>query len=174
MSPTVYDLLVVALLVLAAWRGRRLGLIGGLVRLAGFVLGLRVAFRFEGLLGVWLAGSTGLTVTAARVAAFLFLLMLTALAVGLAALVLGGFLDRIEFVGSADRVGGALIGVSMALLALWLLTVLLLAMPASRLPAATAVRQSEAVHLVRAFSPAWSRALLADVEHLPVGTEPLR
>lgn len=169
MSPTIYDLLIAAFLLLAAWRGLHLGVIGGLVRLAGFALGLRVAFRFESPLGRWLAEHTGLTATEGRIAAFLLLLVLTALAVGVAALALGGFLDRIALVGSLNRAGGALIGVALALLGLCLLTVLLLAMPASLLPYATTVRHSETVYLVRAFSPTWSHTLRADVEHVTIG-----
>jgi uncharacterized membrane protein required for colicin V production len=170
-SPTIYDLLIVAVLLLAAWRGLRLGLIGGLVRLAGFALGLRVAFRFEDPLGRWLAEHTGLTATEGRIAAVLLLLMLTALAVGVAALALGDFLDRIALVGSLNRVSGALIGVALALLGLWLLTVLLLGVPPSLLPFATAVRHSETVHLVRVHSPTWSHTLRATVEHVTAGRQ---
>jgi len=56
-----------------------------------------------------------------------------------------------------------------ALIGLWLLTVVLLAMPASLLPYGAAVRHSETVQLVRAFSPTWSHTLRADVEHVTAG-----
>ncbi len=78
-------------------------------------------------------------------------------------------LDRIALVGSLNRISGALIGVASALLGLWLLTVLLLGVPAPLLPFATAVRRSETFHLVRALSPTWGHTLLAAVEHVPDG-----
>ena len=75
-------------------------------------------------------------------------------------------LDRIALVDSLNRISGALIGVASALLGLWLLTVLLLGVPAPLLPFATAVRRSETFHLVRALSPTWGHALRAALEHV--------
>ena len=163
----LYDLVMLGLLVLLAWRGSRRGLISELAGLAAFALGLLLAFRLDGLLGRWLHKVIpSLTATEARIVAFLAVLLLVSLAVGLAAGLLTGAIRHVPLAGGVNRLGGLLAGVALALLGIWLITACLLLLPAALLPFTTSVHRSETARLLRSVPPQWSRSLRVQLEHL--------
>jgi uncharacterized membrane protein required for colicin V production len=156
----VYDLLMLAILVLLAWGGYRRGLVRGVAGLAAFLVGLVLAARCAAPAGGRLATAfPGLSPATARVLAFLAVALLAGIAVELAARVLAGALRRVPVVGALDRLGGLLAGAALGALVVWLLTVSLLLLPPALLPFASAVRSSRAAQLVRAAPRAWGQDL---------------
>jgi len=163
----LYDLVMLGLLVLLAWRGSRRGLISELAGLAAFALGLLIAFRLDGLLGRWLHKVIpGLTATEARIVAFLAVVLVVSLAVGLAAGLLTDEIRHVPLAGGVNRLGGLLAGAVLALLGIWLITACLLLPPAAQLPFTASVRHSETARLLRSVPPQWSRSLRVQLEHL--------
>ena len=169
----VYDLVMLGLLVLLAWRGSRRGLISELAGLAGFALGLLLAFRLDGQLGRWLGRVIPrLTATEARIVAFLAVLLLVSLGVGLAAGLVTDAIRHVPLAGGVNRLGGLLAGAALALLGIWLITACLLLLPAAQLPFTASVHHSETARLLRSVPPQWSRSLRVQLEH--IGTAHLK
>jgi len=169
----LYDLVMLGLLVLLAWRGSRRGLISELASLAAFALALLLAFRLDGQLGRWLGQvMTSLTATEARILAFLAIVLVVSLAVGLAAGLLTDVIRHVPLAGGVNRLGGLLAGAALALLGIWLITACLLLLPAAQLPFTASVHHSETARLIRSVPPQWSRSLRIQLEHL--GTVHLR
>jgi uncharacterized membrane protein required for colicin V production len=158
---------MLGLLVLLAWRGSRRGLISELAGLAAFALALLLAFRLDGQLGRWLGRSIPrLTAAEARVVAFLAILLLVSVGVGLAAGLLTDAIRHVPLADGVNRLGGLLAGAALALLGIWLVTACLLLLPAAQLPFTASVRHSETGRLVRSVPPQWSRSLRVELEHL--------
>ena len=163
----LYDLVMLGLLVLLAWRGSRRGLISELAGLAAFALGLLLAFRLDGLLGHRLHKVIpSLTATEARILAFLAVVLVVSLAVGLAAGLLTGAIRHVPLAGGVNRLGGLLAGAALALLGIWLITACLLLLPAAQLPFTASVHRSETARLLRSVPPQWSHSLRVELEHL--------
>jgi uncharacterized membrane protein required for colicin V production len=158
---------MLGLLVLLAWRGSRRGLIGELAGLAAFALGLLLAFRLDGRLGHWLGRVVpSLTATEARILAFVAVVLVVSLGVGLAAGLLGDAIRHVPLAGGVNRLGGLLAGAALALLGIWLITACLLLLPAAQLPFTASVHHSETARLLRSVPPQWSRSLRVELEHL--------
>ena len=158
---------MLGLLVLLAWRGSRRGLIGELAGLAAFALGLLLAFRLDGQLGRWLGRVIPrLTATEARIVAFLAVLLLVSVGVGLAARLLTDAIRHVPLAGGVNRLGGLLAGAALALLGIWLITACLLLLPAAQLPFTASVHHSETARLVRSVPPQWSHGLRMQLERL--------
>ncbi len=167
---TVFDLLVLLFVAFSAYRGFRRGLVGELLSLAAFLGALFLAFRFDAPLGRSLRHLfTGLSVTEARIIAFLVILIAVEVAAGVLIAVVTRHVGRLPVVGNLDRVGGIFIGSALALIAVWLLTAALLVLPASAVPWASAVHRSETAHLVRTLTPHYGEALRAYVAHFTSG-----
>jgi uncharacterized membrane protein required for colicin V production len=163
----VYDLVMLGLLVLLAWRGSRRGLINELAGLAAFALALLLAFRLDGQLGRWLGRVVPrLTATEARIVALLAVLLLVSLGVGLAAGLLTGAIRQVPLASRVNRLGGLLAGAALALLGIWLITACLLLLPAGQLPFTASVRHSETARLLRSVPPQWNRSLPIQLENL--------
>jgi membrane protein required for colicin V production len=108
---TVFDLLVLLFVALCAYRGYRRGLVGELFSLAAFLGALVLAFRFDSLLGHSLRHLyTGLTLTEARIIAFLIILIAAEVAAGVLIAVVSRAVGRVPVVGALDRFGGIIIG----------------------------------------------------------------
>ena len=158
---------MLGLLVLLAWRGSRRGLISELAGLAAFALGLMLAFRLGGQLGRWLHNVIpGLTAAEARIVAFLAVLLLVSLGVGLAAGLITDAIRHVALAGGMNRLGGLLAGAALALLGIWLITACMLLLPAAQLPFTASVHHSETARLLRSVPPQWSRSLRMQLENL--------
>jgi membrane protein required for colicin V production len=161
-----YDLVMLGLLVLLAWRGSRRGLISELAGLAAFAFALLLAFRLDGELGRWLGSVIPrLTAAEARIVAFLAILLVVSLGVGLAAGLLTDAIRHVPLAGGVNHLGGLLAGAALALLGIWLITACLLLLPAGQLPFTASVHHSETARLLRSVPPQWSRSLRVHLEH---------
>jgi S1-C subfamily serine protease/uncharacterized membrane protein required for colicin V production len=154
-----YDLVVIIFTALLAWRGWRTGLVGGLLAWSGFVLGLFLALRFDGVVGDWLSHIHDVSPTTRRILALLAILLAVEIATGLLAGLLSRFLARIPLLGSLNRAGGVLLGALFALASIWVATAAFLLLPGTVLPFANSVRHSETAHLMRSLTPRWEQNL---------------
>ena len=160
-----YDLIVVLLLALLAFRGWRRGLVGELIGLGAFVAGLALAYRFERPLGGGLARLVpGLTPTEARLVAFVATIVVVSVAAGYLARLLGGFVAHIPLAGAVNRLGGLLLGTALALVAIWVVTSALLLVPSWLVPYSADVHHSTTAHLVTTVAPRWNRDLRAHLD----------
>jgi uncharacterized membrane protein required for colicin V production len=165
----LYDLIVVALIALLAYRGFRAGLVRELLAWAAFAFGLVLALRFDGRVGGWLARVHEFGPGTRRILAFVVILVAVEVAVGLLAGPLSRSLAHVPLVGHLDRLGGLLFGALLALIPVWLVTGALLLEPHSLLPLAGAASHSETAHLLRALTPHWEHSLRACVDRLTAG-----
>jgi membrane protein required for colicin V production len=165
----LYDLVVIVLVVLLAWRGLRVGLVGALLAWVAFGVGLFLAFRFDGVVGGWLAHLHGFAATTWRVLAFVAILVIVEVAAGWLARMLGRTLAHLPILGRLNRLGGVLLGALLALVLVWLVTAALLFAPSSLVPLSNAVHHSETVHVMRAMTPRWERSLRAYLDNLTTG-----
>jgi len=166
---TFYDLVVVVLVILLAWRGFRAGLVGVLLAWLAFGVGLALAFRFDRTVGALFARSHALAPTTWRVVAFVVILVVVEIAAGWLARVLSRTLARVPVVGGLNRVGGVVLGALLALVVVWFVTAVLLSAPAALLPFAATVRHSETARLTRELTPHWQRGLRAYIDHVAAG-----
>ena len=167
---TFYDLVVVVLVALLAWRGFRAGLVGVLVAWLAFGVGLALAFRFDRTVGAWFARSHALAPATWRAVAFVVILVAVEVVAGWLARVLGRVLSRLPVVGGLNRAGGVVLGALLALIVVWFVTAALLSVPASLVPFSGVVRHSETARLMRNLTPRWQHDLRAYLDH--VGTAP--
>jgi membrane protein required for colicin V production len=165
----LYDLVMLILLGLLAFRGFRRGLLRELAGLAALIVGFLLAYRLDGLVGGWVARTTHLSPTEGHVLAFLGILAVLSIAIDLAARFLTRVIKRIPIVGGLNRLGGLLVGSAFALIGIWLLTTCLLMLPASLLPFAATVSHSGTAHLLHSVTPQWSRSLRTHLDSLAVG-----
>jgi uncharacterized membrane protein required for colicin V production len=163
----VYDLVMLGLLVLLAWRGSRRGLISELAGLAAFAIALALALHLDSQLGRRLNSVVpSLTATEARIVAFLVTLLVVSLGVGLAAGLLTDVIRHAPLAGGVNRLGGLLAGAALAVLGIWLITACLLLLPAATVPFTASVRHSETARLLRSVPPQWGHSLRVHLEHL--------
>jgi uncharacterized membrane protein required for colicin V production/uncharacterized membrane protein len=166
---TYYDLIVVVPVALLAYRGLRVGLVGALLAWLAFGVGLLLAFRFDGVVGGWLAHLHGLAATTWRILAFVAILGVVEIAAGWLARLLGRTLAHLPILGRLNRLGGVLLGALLALILVWLVTVALLFAPPSLVPFSSAVHHSETVHLMYALTPRWEQSLRAYLDNFTTG-----
>lgn len=164
-----YDVVVIALVALLAWRGLRVGLVGALLAWLAFGVGLVLAFRFDGAVGGWLDHLHGLAPTTWRIVAFVAILAIVEIVAGRLARLLGRTLAHLPVLGSLNRLGGVLLGAALGLLFVWLVTAALLFAPPSLLPFSSAVHHSATVHLMRALTPRSEQSLRAYLDNFTRG-----
>lgn len=163
----LYDVLMIALVALLAFRGARRGLVRELAGLAAYAVGFLLAYQLDGPLGRRLNGALpSLTPTEARVFAFLAVLVVTGVAIDLGARFVAGAIHRVPVVGGLDRMGGLLAGAVLGVLLVWLVTICLLLLPLSVVPSAAGVHRSATAHLVQRVPAAWGRGLRDHLERL--------
>ena len=166
----IYDLIVLVILVLLAVRGLRRGLVRELIGLVAFAVGLALAFRYDGALGALLHRHAGsLTPTEARIVAFLVIVVVVGVAARLAGGQLSGLIKRIPLVGTANRLGGLLVGLVLGCLAVWLVTGALLLVPYWLVPFSATVHHSRTAHLLAQVTPRWNADLHAYLDHFAAG-----
>lgn len=166
---TLYDLVVVLFIALLGYRGFRAGLVRELLAWVALVLGLGLAFRFDGAIGSWLARIHDFGPTTTRILAFVAILLVVEIALGCLAMLLSRMLAPIPVLGRLNRLGGLLLGALVALIPVWLVTVALLLLPHALLSFSTAVRNSETAHLMRSLTPRWDQSLRAYLDHFTAG-----
>lgn len=165
-----YDVIVLVILVLLGVRGLRRGLTAMLIGLVAFAAAVVLAFRFDTVLGSWLRRPLpGLTATEARIVAFLVILVVVGLAARLAGGLLSGLIKRIPLVGTANRLGGLLVGLVLGCLAIWLVTGALLLVPYWLVPFSATVHHSRTAHLLAQVTPRWNSDLHDYLDHFTVG-----
>jgi membrane protein required for colicin V production len=166
----LYDLVMLCLLGLLAFRGFRRGLVREVAGLAALAAGFLLAYSLDGPVGGWLRGAIhSLTSAEARILAFLVILLVVSIGVDLAARLFTRIIKRLPVVGSLNRLGGLLTGALLAFVGIWLLTACLLFLPASLLPFSASVQHSGTAHLLHSVTPQWNQSLRAHLERLAVG-----
>ena len=101
-----FDIIVGIPLAYAAYRGFRSGIVAQSCGLLGLVAGVWLASRYGEAAGLWMRVDP----SAARVAGFVAILLLTLLGIALLGHLLKG-LFRLAGVGGIDTLGGLLLGV---------------------------------------------------------------
>lgn len=145
-----FDLLLAAVLALAAWSGYRVGLVRGVFAWAGLGIGLVVAVVFvEDVAVIFKRAAPQSRFFVAL--AFMFLVVVIAQTLGLA---LGAAVDRVlprrGPARAVDRSGGAVLGVAIAIVVLWLWLPALASAPGWT---ARSVRGSWIARQVQALTP---------------------
>jgi S1-C subfamily serine protease len=157
---SLYDLVTIALAVLLVLHGRRAGAVGILLTTLGLALGLLLAVRFSATVAGWLAHVSVVPPGARDAVAFLIIFALTVLATSMLVAPLrrlsvgGGVLGRL------NRVGGALLGAGLAVVAVCLVTAALLALPPRAVPFSASLYGSGSAPLARALVPGWEQTIL--------------
>jgi uncharacterized membrane protein required for colicin V production len=167
---TAYDLGVVAVLALLAFRGFRVGLVATLLTWLALGVGLWLALRFDRVVGGWIARVHGFVPATQRVLAFLVIVVVVEVAAGWLAGRLGGALRHVPLLGGLDRLGGLVCGALLAVATVWLVTAALIALPSPLPPFSGSVRHSETVHLVRSLTPRWQGDLRTRLSRLRLGS----
>lgn len=144
----VYDVVVLVILALLAWRGLHRGLLATFLGLVAFAAGVFLGLRYDGALGSLLRGHLGLTATEARIVAFLAIVSIVGIAIRLAAGLLSGLLKHAPFVGAVNRLGGLGVGLIVGCLIVWLVTGALLLVPYWLEPFSATVHHSETARLL--------------------------
>lgn len=164
-----YDVIVLVILILLAVRGLRRGLIAMLIGLIAFAAAVVLAFRFDAVLGSWLRRPLhSLTAAEARIVAFLVILVVVVVAARLAGGLLSGLIKRIPLVGTANRLGGLLVGLLVGCLAIWLVTAALLLVPYWLVPFSATIDHSRTAHLLAQVTPRWNGDLHDYLDHFAV------
>ena len=166
---TVYDIAVVAVVVLLAWRGFRVGLLSALLTWVALGVGLVLALRFDRVVGGWISHVHEFAPTTQRVLAFVAILVVVEIAVGWLAGRLSRLLSHIPVLGGANRLAGLLLGALLAVATVWLVTAALLALPSALPLLSNPVRHSETAHLLRSLTPRWQQEMRTRFERLRTG-----
>ena len=129
------DLILIALLLLAAVKGWRIGIVQALTALVGLILAYGLALSYGGVVAGWISDRVSDTPSAAAVVGFVCIFLATLVAFYLLGRVLRGIV-RLSPLGLVDAVGGAVAGVANGVLILGLFVLLLRAHPFhDRIPA---------------------------------------
>lgn len=165
-----YDVIVLVILVLLAVRGLRRGLIAMAIGLVAFAAAVALAFSFDAALGRLLPRLLhGVDATEARIVAFLVIVVVVGLALRLAGELLSGLIKRIPLVGTANRLGGVLVGLLVGGLAIWLVTGALLLVPYWLVPFSATVHHSRTAHFLAQVTPGWNGDLHDYLDHFAAG-----
>lgn len=165
----LYDVVVIVLVALFAWRGLRAGLVGELAAWAALVAGLVLAFRFDERVGGWFAHLHAFDPEWRRILGFVAIVVVVEIAARLLAGTLSRLLAHIPVVGSLNRLGGLLLGALLAVVLVWFVTATLLLVPHSLVSVSGTVNHSETAHLLRSFTPRWGQELRAYADHFTAG-----
>jgi membrane protein required for colicin V production len=165
----LYDVIIIALIALLAYRGWRAGLVGELLAWIALALGLVLAFGFDGVVGNWLSHLHDFDTSTRRILAFVVILLIVVIAVRLLARLLSRIRTHIPIVAGVNRLGGLLLGALLALIPVWLVTAALLLAPHSLLSFVGTVNHSETAHLLRTLTPRWGQSLRAYANHFSAG-----
>lgn len=166
------DILILAVLGLAAFKGFRRGLVREVIDLAGAVLAIYLGFRFVGPVATWLAERGIASGTLALVAGFIVIVFGTSLLGGLISSAWGAVV-RFTPVSWVDSLGGA--GFALAKAGVLALVVLLLLtlIPFPALSASLA--ESSVAQFLLGLAPGIyaqvDRVLPADVPRLYIGKD---
>lgn len=152
---TTLDWILVCAVALLAVQGWRAGFIGGVLSLAGFLLGAWLAARFAPLI-----------LPEGRQSAYAPLATLAGAACGGAVLatvfeLAGSGIKRllpVPFLGAADGALGSVLGVLLALIGIWLLAIVLMRLPGPQ-GLRGEVRRSSVVHALNGVMPPGDRVL---------------
>lgn len=101
------DWILIALLLVAAFRGWRLGVIKQVLSLVGIIVGLLLAKMFSGVLGGALSPHLGDNVAIAHGVAFIIIWVVVPIVLNLLGEVVSTVLDKIIIVGTVNKVVGA-------------------------------------------------------------------
>lgn len=167
---TAYDLGVIAVMALLAFRGFRVGLVATLLTWVALGVGLWLALRFDRVVGGWIARVHGFAPATQRVLAFVVIVVVVEIAAGWLAGRLSGALRHIPLLGGLDRLGGLVCGALLAAVTVWLVTAALVALPSPLPPFSSTVRRSETVHLMRSLTPRLQHELRTRLSHLGQGS----
>lgn len=110
---SIFDLILILLVLAFGLAGYRLGVIHSLGALAGTVLGAALASRFFAVPAAWLSGLTGLDANLSKVIIFVLIFIIVTRIVGLLFWVVDkfiGVLTRLPFINSLNRLLGFLLG----------------------------------------------------------------
>lgn len=139
------DLLIALFLLILVWRGLRIGLIAGLLSLATLGGALWLAIAFHGPASEWLAGATGLPDGATSLVAFVGLLVVGRLLLGIPAAQLEAAIEMslryLPPLSSLNRVAGIIPEVLLGAVAIVSVLLILSTVPLSR-PVAAAIQSS--------------------------------
>jgi uncharacterized membrane protein required for colicin V production len=149
-----YDLIVCLLVALLAYRGLRRGLIGELVGLAIFACGMLLALRLDAVVGRRLAAIIpSLSATEGRVLAFFAIIVVVGIVLAALGRRFSRLVSRIPVIGGLNRLGGLVLGATLALVCVWLVTAAVVVLPTGLVPFSATVRHSETAHLLRNLGP---------------------
>ncbi|UBV44413.1 CvpA family protein (plasmid) [Deinococcus taeanensis] len=162
---TVTDGVIVAVVLLAAWRGARRGFLAGTLGLLWLVLPVLVALQFSGPVAGALAGSWSPTWT--RPAAFVALFVLTGALTDSLGWALLGRLPRRAHAAPLNRLSGVLQGATTGVLTAGVVVAVLFTLP---VPAGLQADLNRS----RLAAPLWQGARLAGQAAGPVFGEALR
>ena len=147
-----YDLIVCLLVALLAYRGLRRGLIGELVGLAIFACGMLLALRFDAVVGRRLVSIIpSLSATEGRVLAFFAIIVVVGIVLAALGRRFSRLVSRIPVIGCLNRLGGLVLGATLA--RVWLVTAAVVVLPTGLVPFSATVRHSETAHLLRNLGP---------------------
>lgn len=181
-APNWVDLVVGLFLIVLVWRGLQTGLIGGLLSLAVFIAAIWIAVTFQEPLGAWIRGQTGLPDGVTRVGAFLGLLILGRLALGIPAGQLEAAIDAslrwVRPLALINRVAGVIPEVAIGSIAILAILLALSVVPVNQ-PVTEAVRASWTGRTVLpavSGAASFARELLSALpaEQIPLPTLPTR
>jgi len=165
----LYDVVVIVLVALLAWRGLRAGLVRELAAWVALVVGLALAFRFDSRVGGWFGHLHAVGPEWRRILGFVAILVVVEIVARLLAGTLSGLLAHVPVVGSLNRLGGLVLGALFAVVLVWLLTASLLLVPHSLPSFSGTVSRSETAHLLRTLTPRWGQDLRAYANHFTAG-----
>ncbi len=103
----IFDWILIALLLAAAIRGWRLGVIKQILSLVGIIVGLVLAKMFSGVLGGVLSPHLGDNMAVAHGVAFIAIWVVVPIVLNLLGEVVSTVLDKIIIVGKVNKVLGA-------------------------------------------------------------------
>ena len=165
----LYDVVVIVLVALLAWRGLRAGLVRELAAWVALVVGLALAFRFDSRVGGWFGHLPAVGPEWRRILGFVAILVVVEIVARLLAGTLSGLLAHVPVVGSLNRLGGLVLGALFAVVLVWLLTASLLLVPHSLPSFSGTVSRSATAHLLRTLTPRWGQDLRAYANHFTAG-----
>jgi uncharacterized protein YkwD len=166
----LYDLAALLFFALLTVAGYRLGLVRSLLHICGFALAVFVSLRIEAPLGNAVARLLHTPAWVMQLVVFIALLGVIGVAVHVLSARLRPWLPAEPVLRRMGRVGGATLGMAIALLWVWLATGLLVLAPAS----ATLTReahQSSTAKFLAALTPAWPQGVLNYVGGVSVGPQ---
>lgn len=104
-----FDILILVILAIGAFRGWRRGFVASLFTLGGCFVGLVVAYLLNSQLGTTLAPHIGTSLATARIIVFFLLWVVIPIGMGVAGQMITSILNFLNL-GTLNRLGGAAVG----------------------------------------------------------------